>query len=58
MNKQQALKQINFCIEVLEQLKKNIDTSPWNVINKTAVNRCRQVVNKTLLEVEREGGNA
>lgn len=58
MNKQQALKQIDFCIEVLEQLKKNIDTSPWNSINKTAVNRYRQVVNKTLLEVEREGGNA
>lgn len=55
MDKKQALKQIDFCIEVLEQLKKNIDTSPWNAINKTAVNRYRQVVNKTLLEVEREG---
>lgn len=56
MNKQQALKQIDFCIEVLKQLKKNIDTSPWNVINKTAVNRYRQVVNKALLDVERDGG--
>lgn len=55
MDKKQALKQIDFCIEVLEQLKKNIDTSPWSVINKTAVNRYRQVVNKTLLEVEKEG---
>lgn len=56
MNKQQALKQIDFCINVLEQLKNNIDTSSWYEVNKTAVNRYRQVVNKALLDVEREGG--